>query len=106
MAQMRGKIQKTEKAPNLISASEAIVENTQDNNFSSVYQGPPTHALQKSLNRRTLDTATVNRLGRGEIKQGEVTIFIEKFKEARGNLRPSVSRLFYAGVIKLAHLNI
>ena len=98
----------TKLSSSLVREDESVeldINETWLSPWSSVYQGPPTHALQKSLNKHTLDTAEVNRLGRGEIKQGDVTIFIEKFKEARENLRPSVPRLFYAGVRELAKKN-
>ena len=104
------------EAENLI---EATTENKENNEsevemwsevgvrgpWSSVYQGKPTHALQRGVNKRVLATAQVNRLGRGEIEVGGATLFIEQFRQAREKLKPSAVKLFYAGVRELARKN-
>lgn len=73
--------------------------------WSSVYQGKPTHALQRGVNKRVLAKAKTDRYGKGEIDLDGTKIFIATFDDTKKKLRPSAVKLFYAGIRELANKN-
>lgn len=73
------------------------------NTFLAMYQGAPSNTLQGTVKRRP---DTVDRNDRAELKQGDLTLFIEKWSEIQGGgVKQSTLKLINAGIQQLTATN-